>query len=442
MARFISILSGTPTIPQFHDQLTIANGSTKRTGLIASRSALSIDIYNELLPENKDGSKGIYFPPDEIVVAGGNVQGVAYTSTIPGIVIPANYSTRPTASVLSTNTNLTITNPKNSATASFATYTAAATAVKDTLDSIQNGGPYGRLGLNPSRTLHSIYHDPDVLFFAWDDFTPGTPRELIATSSLPVLQSIGLPAVYLQPEDTLILYLGWQREFLADALGTQVVSAQIVRMSNGQNTGTPLVNQNVTTGNPEYVWITPATTLGFDGQGFITYGVRLTASFSDITIPSHVSANATTLAADVVAIQRIHQVFAYYTSTGVQETLCNSPDGVDVFVNNTTILANDAGGNTPLLFSDAGGTTGPAGLYTDPNNNVNGGRALNWDGGAGTFITLSCTSGGATSGTSGGGRCIGEQTECDPQADNCCAPFVCGNGPTPSGYACVLEAAS
>jgi hypothetical protein len=195
MARFFSVLSGSvPTTltssvseARFNSR-SISDGINKRNGLIASRSAVSTDIYNELDAVNKDGSRGTYFPPDLLQTVGSPLllTGSVYTSSVAGIRTPTtntyggsgvvNYSLRPTASIISTQTTLvTASSPPDSADVNNNTYLSASKAVKDVLDSITNGGPYGRLGNNSSRTLHSIWHDPDLGYFAWDDFTPGQP---------------------------------------------------------------------------------------------------------------------------------------------------------------------------------------------------------------------------------------------------------------------------
>jgi hypothetical protein len=197
--------SGVPSV--FFDRRLIpagcASAALLRDGLIASRSALSIDIYEDLDSVNKDGSKGIYFPPDSGPFSTNTSTFVswstAYTSSVPGLVTPVtnsygsatgvNYSLRPTASIVSTQTTLVgPTNPEDSVGASYTTYITASAADNAILGVVQNGSavvntPFSRLGVKPSRTLHSIWHDPNLQYFAWDDFTPG----LLPKPSLSVL---------------------------------------------------------------------------------------------------------------------------------------------------------------------------------------------------------------------------------------------------------------
>jgi hypothetical protein len=151
---------------------------------------LSTDVYNELDPANQNGTNGVYFPPDQFNTTNPSFYTAsAYTSSVQGIIIPPassgslGYIIRPTGSVVSTQTTLVaLTNPPDSASFSYNTYNSASVAVFTVLDAISGSiqgtasrGPFQRLGNNPSRTLHSIWHDVTMSLFAWDDFTPGPP---------------------------------------------------------------------------------------------------------------------------------------------------------------------------------------------------------------------------------------------------------------------------
>ena len=181
----------------YFEQCKVSDGSTAATnlknGLIDSRSLVTTDIYQDLDSVNQNGSLGIYFPPnsgpfstDYSTYASWST---AYTSSLDGIKTPTsntyggggiNYSLRPTASILSTDTTVVgPTNPADSVGISYSTYLNASNAVTDVLNSIRSGsdtvtnrGPYARLGNERSRTLHSIWHNPTLTYFAWDDFTP------------------------------------------------------------------------------------------------------------------------------------------------------------------------------------------------------------------------------------------------------------------------------
>jgi hypothetical protein len=159
-----------------------------RDGLFASRSALSTDVYQELDSVNQNGALGIYFPPDKFTGTT-TITAEAYTSSLQGIIIPPNssgslgYIIRPTASIVSTQTSFVApTVPLDSASFARTTYESASAAVTAVLNSVTGSvqgtssrGPFQRIGNNPSRTLHSIWHDVTMSLFAWDDFTPGPP---------------------------------------------------------------------------------------------------------------------------------------------------------------------------------------------------------------------------------------------------------------------------
>jgi len=287
MARFFAVMSGSAPSLAHHNQLTfptdIDSGSL-RLGLIASRSALSTDIYAELFLENRDGSKGIYFPPDLIsqTAVVGQVTASAYTSSRDGIVIPSDFSIRPTASVFSTDPLVTPTVPLNRVSASLVTYQSASKALEDTLKSINPvppfgfpGGPYSRFGLNSSRTLHSIWHDPDVRYFAWDDFTPGKLQSLAITRT-----SAPLP-----PPDTgvyQIITFTANYEFFNDSNpDARIEISASYQADQGTYTLTQLLSPN--TPSFSYEWL-PA------GQVFTSgnpVSVAVTASVRDPIIQTH-----------------------------------------------------------------------------------------------------------------------------------------------------------
>lgn len=170
-----------------------ASGALLRDGLLASRSLVTTDVYEDLDLVNRDGSKGIYFPPNSPIYSSNNSTFVswstAYTSSFDGIKIPTtntygnqspiNYSKRPTASVLSSDPLVGPTDPADPVGVAYNTYYSASIAVKTVLDAVKRNGqtitPYSRTGFDPVRTLTSVWHDPDLQYFAWDDFTPGKP---------------------------------------------------------------------------------------------------------------------------------------------------------------------------------------------------------------------------------------------------------------------------
>lgn len=168
-----------------------AHGDRLRTGLIDSRSLVSSDALADIPVSYQDGQGGTIIPRDlystdnSTYAAWSNIykaDASTATTSYPGpwgVIIPANFRSRPTGSILSTNT--LIGNPAGTAVnINYTNYLKASTAVKDVLNLVQTGAgtlttPFNRSGTNQDRTMHSIWHDPDLQYFAWDDFTPGTP---------------------------------------------------------------------------------------------------------------------------------------------------------------------------------------------------------------------------------------------------------------------------
>ena len=208
---WVTDLDTTSTNNGFFDRAFVstdsASGAEFRDGLIASRSALSADVYDDLDSVNKDGSRGIIFPSDTATFPTPTFLSWsnAYSSSFDGIKIPTsntygppagtvNYSTRPTSSVLSTNAIIGAVSPADPIQLNYNLYLSASLAVESTLSVIKyvstsyfgSGGPTGsvvsvnpnnaRPGNNRSRTLHSLWNDPTMSYFAWDDFTPGRPQ--------------------------------------------------------------------------------------------------------------------------------------------------------------------------------------------------------------------------------------------------------------------------
>lgn len=195
-------LENTNATEGYFSKLRISAGSASaallRDGLIASKSALSTDVYADLDGVNKNGANGTYFPDDD---PGKTINSVTpptyiswsngYSSTLNGVKTPTtntygvadsiNYSKRPTESVsYSSSAWVTALSPSDPIGASYATYYSASSAVRAIVDVIQTSGgtittPYTRTGDNPYRTIFSLWSNPGTDYFAWDDFTPGQP---------------------------------------------------------------------------------------------------------------------------------------------------------------------------------------------------------------------------------------------------------------------------
>lgn len=185
MARFYASFDNTTnsaleagTTANFYQRVAISTGTTLQSALVSTRSALSTAVLAQLNVANRDGSLGIVVPPDVITRAAGDLSWTnVYTST--GAVWPADPRVRPTAQILSTNS--TAVSPSDPGTISDTLYTDAQTALENCLTAMTGGGPRGRLGTNPWRTLASLWHDHNLTFLAWDDFTPGTVTNFVTS---------------------------------------------------------------------------------------------------------------------------------------------------------------------------------------------------------------------------------------------------------------------
>lgn len=180
----------------FFDRRTIgassASAALVRDGLIVSRSALSAAMKAVLDDQNEKGTNGPIIPREvgNIIQtgAGGTLtfNNVFTSTTIPGIVTPADYRTRPTASVDTNDGNLTPRSPADSGLINNDLYLSASNAVTTVLNLFSNGdSPLtpSNQGNFPTRSLHSVWHDKNLQYFAYDNFTPEQPT-VDATSFL------------------------------------------------------------------------------------------------------------------------------------------------------------------------------------------------------------------------------------------------------------------
>lgn len=182
---------------EYFTQLRVGSGAgvgaQLRAGLVASRSLLSDDVYADLDAQNKDGSKGIYFPGDVATINAPTTANwaTAYTSSVEGIKTPTtntygvadsiNYSKRPSSILSYTSSFVTASSPLDPISVSYSTYFSASAATNTVLNSIESlvgvpTTPYTRPGQDAYRTMLSVWTNPTVDYFAWDDFSPGQPN--------------------------------------------------------------------------------------------------------------------------------------------------------------------------------------------------------------------------------------------------------------------------
>lgn len=157
---------------------TSPSGSTLKTNLVNARQALSDAFYSAIDAGNKDGTIGIVVPQDGYSVGGGNVSGSnLYTNS--GAIHPADPRVRPTSPILVADELTEEVTPTDAWSVSQTLYNNASDALEDILDALQVRT--ARTLIDESKALFSIYHDHDLTYFAWDDFTPGVVQGLVVS---------------------------------------------------------------------------------------------------------------------------------------------------------------------------------------------------------------------------------------------------------------------
>jgi len=434
MARFISILSGSnPNLP-YHNVRSISNGISLRNGLIASRSALSADIYAELSSINQDGGRGVFFPADLININrnAGFISGSAYTSSRAGIVTPVNYSTRPTASVLSNDPLSVPTDPLNRASASITLYDTARTATRTVLDSITDGGPFGRLGKTPSRTLHSVYHDPALGYFAWDDFTPGSASLEGISADGPPITTDGITTnqnvIFVEyARDFVTMSLNFNSEFQTDTFGAITTSLSlrnidnlVVRVSNTSSIiggeGTPVSNRILYLSASAFV----GNSLNQDRLE-AQYAVR----FSDINIPTNqsdeVMSSYANLTQDGMGPVRVQTLFKFndgiVSASFDPVAWCSTQTAAPTLYGNGSTAAL----NTRLYTDTAGTKYSPVegSYYVSFGEVTSNTPVYQYD------IDGKLIGSPGTANCQRTGQCIPQGNSCEIANDQCCAGYFC-----------------
>jgi hypothetical protein len=217
MARFYATFDNS-TVSSLEDASTtnrfqrkaFTNGSTLKTALVAARLALSNAMYNTtnaISLVNQNGSNGTVLPPNAI---GNDGTTLSFTNvyTNPGAAWTNTPRVRPTEQILVGSSGTNPVSPTDGGSISASLYSDAVTALGNALAGIADGGPYGRLGLNQWRTLASLWHDGDLSYFAWDDFTPGQVQNITNPSNVVTGTST--------PGATVDMTFSWDEEFPAD----------------------------------------------------------------------------------------------------------------------------------------------------------------------------------------------------------------------------------
>lgn len=398
---FEATLGGTGSVANFFERRVIGSATSSNAVLVAKREALSNAMQAQLDGVNKDPTQGPIIPQsnaagtvNNITRSGGNLSwtNVFKTTQIPGVVPPTDFRTRPTASIYTDDGNLTAASPADGGTISDTLYTEAGDALNTVLTSIkktksgltpiappftEDGSPYTRLGTNPGRTLHSIWHDRNLTYFAWDDFTPGQPQTF--TYHFPTANGDSPPKIFLESGDPLNVVLQWTPEFLSDRAGDTLLYFKTIRSDNLVTIDTI----NVTISDPP---LSPTNNLPYYSASLTAnayslswpgaqYNIESSVQFRDATIPAHTSTvvdNNLNNAVQIIRVYAITGIGPYGDTT----SLCAATT--------TTQFYNDGAGTiagTLQLFSNKTGTYASAGYYRDTGG-PSGVGYINWDGGA------------------------------------------------------------
>jgi hypothetical protein len=206
--------------------------------------------------------------------------------TNPNAVWPSNPQTRPTAPILTSSPGSAPVSPTDGGAFTASLYTDAQTALGNALAGIASGGPNGRIGLNAWRTLASLWHDHDLTYFAWDDFTPGTPQSLQNTGNV-------VTGTATAGNGAVAMTFSWLKEFEADTLGTIEFSGDIIgpnvfvkSFSGIANASTGTITINVTDIDESGLFDIVGTATFYDSVIVSHAGTPATINFTDaFTIP-------------------------------------------------------------------------------------------------------------------------------------------------------------
>lgn len=251
------------------ERLTMTGGASLKSNLISTRLALSNAMYAVMDAANKNGANGTVVPQDGYTRGGGNLSFTdLYTNA--GAIWPSDPRTRPTTAI--TVAGSSVVSPTDSGTITESLYTDAQTAVQNALAGIAGGGPYARLGLTPWRTLASIWHDHNLTYFAWDDFTPGQPGSVSPSS--PGTQSAA---------SDLVITINWSLQYAADRDCTAGLFLSLHDIGVQPPSGDyEELSVDVDAGDLSYVWTIPGGSLPAG-----LYELDVSVTFKDPTIPAN-----------------------------------------------------------------------------------------------------------------------------------------------------------
>lgn len=383
----------------FFDRRVIGSTTSSNAVLVEKRRNLSEAMAAQLDGVNRDPTQGPIIPPsntagtvNNITRSGGNLSwtNVYKTTSIPGVAYPADFRTRPTASIYTDDGNLTAASPADGGTISDSVYTEATDALNTVLTSIKkiegapphttDGSPYTRLGLNPSRTLHSLWHDVDLNYFAWDDFTPGQVQSFTAA---PRANGVGVftidfnagsvtDGLIVEPGvDSVTIRFNWLNQFRADLAGDSILNSTATPAGGSTRT---LSSYNPGQGVLQYDWDLGNTS---DLSTPVAPGRALTlgnsdVKFKDAVIPAHTGVQADISSAQVATILQVQQKSLKFTSVPNTDYFCTNNVAAGTYWSNYINDQYDlAVGAYRVFASKTSGTSLGAGIYVGgnvPNN--------------------------------------------------------------------------
>jgi len=299
MARFYSTFSGSSlagagisadTSGNRYDYSAMTGGTTLKTNLLNARTALSAQMYADLDNQYENGNDKWVIPSNGFTRAAGNFAASnIYKNDF------AQWQSDPkTRSFATTEPVGTITiansNTQTAQSISFAEsyYTDATAALDAALVAIANGGPSGRLSNKPLQTLASLFHDHDMTYLAWNDFTPGTPQSL-TLGTVTSDATGGSFDLALYPTLSVSIPMSWAHQYLADKDGSALITATVTNNSNGSET-TTITDVGTDFWNSE-TWVLQVGSYGLDAG---TYTLTYTVKFADATFNTSYGAVSST----------------------------------------------------------------------------------------------------------------------------------------------------
>ena len=176
-------------------------GPGLRTALLNARTALSGQIYTTITSVNQNGTLGVCVPTDGYTTAGGTISYTnLYTNT--EAVYNSDLRDRPQPPI--TVSNSTAVSPTDPWSVAESYYTACNTAFQNAMSPVLGyqsqdaGGVYGRINsttspvYDKSLLLQSLWHDQEMTYFAWDDYTPGRPTSIAVNVSTSLVTVTGI----------------------------------------------------------------------------------------------------------------------------------------------------------------------------------------------------------------------------------------------------------